>query len=81
MTLSSRDESTKTAGLFVVGPSVRHGNVILCFIYKFRQRFAVIAEELVNRLGIPLETSVTEYYRRNNMYLDDLTCCEVRCEC
>ncbi|WP_236026500.1 NAD(P)/FAD-dependent oxidoreductase [Alicyclobacillus suci] len=81
VTLSSRDESTKTAGLFVVGPSVRHGNVILCFIYKFRQRFAVIAEELVNRLGIPLETSVIEYYRRNNLYLDDLTCCEVKCEC
>ncbi|WP_245630174.1 NAD(P)/FAD-dependent oxidoreductase [Alicyclobacillus acidiphilus] len=79
--LSLKDESTKSEGLFVVGPNVRHGDVILCFIYKFRQRFAVIAEEIAHRLGVSINDAVIEYYRANNMYLDDLSCCEVKCEC
>ncbi|MFD1674023.1 NAD(P)/FAD-dependent oxidoreductase [Alicyclobacillus fodiniaquatilis] len=79
--LNQHDESTKTPGLFVVGPSVKHGNVILCFIYKFRQRFAVVAEEIGKRLGMSVPESVIAYYQRNNMYLDDLSCCEVKCEC
>lgn len=41
--LSEFDESTKTPGLFLVGPSVRQEQGIYCFIYKFRQRFGSIA--------------------------------------
>ena len=37
--LTDEDESTKVPGVFLVGPSVRHGELSFCFIYKFRQRF------------------------------------------
>jgi hypothetical protein len=76
--LNEHDESTKTPGLFVVGPSVRHGNIILCFIYKFRQRFAVVAGAIGERLG--LDTAVLERYRPQ-MFLDDLSCCDEPCAC
>lgn len=77
--LTEDDESTRTPGLFVVGPSVRHDDVILCFIYKFRQRFAVVAQAIAERLG--LETAPLERHRGNNMFLDDLSCCHDRCIC
>jgi len=77
--LNEYDESTETPGLFVVGPSVRHDNIIFCFIYKFRQRFAVIAQEIGQRLG--LETESLEIYRQHVMFLDDLSCCDVECAC
>jgi len=54
--LSDLDESTRTPGLFLVGPQVRQGTPdaprIYCFIYKFRQRFAFIAERIAERLDI-----------------------------
>ena len=50
--LTENDESTLTPGLFVSGPSVRHGDLIFCFIYKFRQRFAVIANAIAQRLDL-----------------------------
>lgn len=31
---------------FLVGPQVRHDARIYCFIYKFRQRFGLIAESI-----------------------------------
>lgn len=77
--LNEQDESTQTPGLFVVGPSVRHGPVIFCFIYKFRQRFAVVAQEIGQRLG--LETEPLQLYRQHTMFLDDLSCCDVECAC
>jgi putative flavoprotein involved in K+ transport len=76
--LTAQDESTKTPGLFLVGPSVRHGSLILCFIYKFRQRFAVVAQAIGERMG--LDTTVLERYRPQ-MFLDDLTCCDDTCAC
>jgi putative flavoprotein involved in K+ transport len=76
--LTEHDESTRTPGLFVVGPAVRHGAIILCFIYKFRQRFAVVAHTLGTRLG--LDTSVLDAYRPQ-MFLDDLSCCDDTCAC
>ncbi len=79
VTLTGDDESTKVPGLFVSGPMVRHENVIFCFIYKFRQRFAVIGNAIAGRLG--LDTSVLRRYRERGMYLDDLTCCGEQCEC
>ena len=77
--LTEHDESTETPGLFLTGPDVRHGKVIFCFIYKFRQRFAVVAQTIGERLG--LETDALEIYRRNHMFLDDLSCCDVECAC
>ncbi|HEY0295216.1 MAG TPA: NAD(P)/FAD-dependent oxidoreductase, partial [Bordetella sp.] len=48
--LSEADESTITPGLFLVGPQVRHDTRIYCFIYKFRQRFGLIAEGIAQCL-------------------------------
>ena len=36
----------KTKNLFLVGPQVKHGSALFCFIYKYRQRFAIVAEKL-----------------------------------
>jgi len=56
LVLSDLDESTRTPGLFLVGPQVRQesqqGARIYCFIYKFRQRFAFIAERIAERLAL-----------------------------
>ena len=77
--LTENDESTVTRGLFLVGPQVRQGNLIFCFIYKFRQRFAVVANQIARRLRV--STEPLKWYRRHGMYLDDLSCCEDACAC
>ena len=77
--LTEDDESTITPGLFVAGPSVRHGDLIFCFIYKFRQRFAVVAEAIGDRLG--LDPSPLDAYREAGLFLDDLSCCSNDCIC
>ena len=78
--LTDRDESTETPGLFLSGPDVTHNGVKFCFIYKFRARFPVIAEAIGQRLGV--ETDALEEYRQQNMFLDDLSCCEPdMCDC
>ena len=75
--LSENDESTVTPGLFLCGPAVRHDNHIFCFIYKYRQRFAVVAKSIATSLGLPAEE--LEIYRKWGMYLDDLSCCGEEC--
>lgn len=77
--LTENDESTKTKNLFLSGPMVRQKNVIFCFIYKFRQRFPVIAKEIGKRLGV--ENDTLDSYKRANMYMDDLSCCDEECAC
>ena len=77
--LTENDESTITPGLFVSGPSVRHDNLIFCFIYKFRQRFAVIANAIAQRLGI--DPTPLDAYRQAGLFLDDLSCCSNDCIC
>jgi len=78
--LTDRDESTETPGLFLAGPDVVHNGVMFCFIYKFRARFPVIAEEIGDRLGV--DTDALDVYREQNMFLDDLSCCEPdMCDC
>ena len=77
--LTDEDESSQTPGLFVTGPMVRHDGAIFCFIYKFRQRFAVVANAIAKRLGIDPEP--LEKYRKKQMFLDDLSCCDEECEC
>ncbi|KAH8096496.1 pyridine nucleotide-disulfide oxidoreductase [Aureococcus anophagefferens] len=44
--LNEYDESTTTPGLFLVGPAVIHGDLSFCFVYKFRQRFGVVADAI-----------------------------------
>ena len=75
--LSENDESTIVAGMFLCGPAVRHENHVFCFIYKYRQRFAVVAKAIATSLGLPAEE--LEMYRRWGMYLDDLSCCGEEC--
>lgn len=77
--LNDVDESTKTAGLFLVGPSVRQSEIIFCFIYKFRQRFAVVARAIGERLNF--DSTALEEYRLHGMFLDDLSCCSASCSC
>lgn len=50
--LTEADESTRTPGLFLIGPQVRHDQRIYCFIYKFRQRFSLIAKDLSQCLAL-----------------------------
>jgi putative flavoprotein involved in K+ transport len=78
--LTAQDESTELPGLFLVGPEVHHEGHIFCFIYKFRQRFAVVARAIAVRMGV--ETEPLTSYRANNMFLDDLSCCDAtECLC
>jgi putative flavoprotein involved in K+ transport len=77
--LTENDESTMTPGLFLVGPAIRHDKLIFCFIYKFRQRFAIVAQAIGWRLGLDL-TPLKEY-RQAGLFLDDLSCCENDCLC
>jgi thioredoxin reductase len=77
--LTPDDESTRTRGLFLVGPQVWHDQVIFCFIYKFRQRFAVVARAIADRLGLDTAEMVS-VYRSKGMLLDDLSCCKETCE-
>lgn len=77
--LSEHDESTIVPGVFLCGPVVRHNNHVFCFIFKYRQRFAVVAKAIATSLGLPAEE--LEEYRKWGMYLDDLSCCGVECVC
>ncbi|MEM6623644.1 MAG: NAD(P)/FAD-dependent oxidoreductase [Pseudomonadota bacterium] len=72
--ITPQDESTVMPGLFLVGPEVSHQGHLFCFIYKFRQRFAVVARAIAGRMGV--DTGALEIYYDNNMFLDDLTCCD-----
>jgi len=77
--LNDRDESSIVPGLFLAGPMVRHDQHVFCFIYKFRQRFGVVARAIADQLGLPAER--LEIYRQWGMYLDDLSCCGAECVC
>lgn len=81
--LNDFDESTICPNLFLAGPQVRHQEAIFCFIYKYRQRFGIVGEELSKRLNgaIDLRNHIIDYYKKNQFYLDDLSCCEDECAC
>jgi putative flavoprotein involved in K+ transport len=74
------DESTRTPGLFLAGPSLAHRGAIFCFIYKFRQRFAVVAGAIAADRGIDPAPLLAEHAAWN-VLLDDLSCCERECAC
>ena len=76
--LNEYDETTKFPGMYLCGPSVRHDNHDFCFIFKFRQRFAVVAANIADSMGIPTDDFI-EAYKGWGMYLDDLSCCGQEC--
>eukprot|EP01048_Picozoa_sp_COSAG05_P012199 COSAG05_NODE_1204_length_5534_cov_6.479117_1_plen_796_part_00 len=76
--LTMYDESTKTPGLFLTGPAVRHGELSFCFVYKFRQRFGIVADAIARGLGRDT-TEAVQQCRKMNMYLDDFSCCKAAC--
>lgn len=77
--VNEEDESVATPGLFLAGPELRHDSHIFCYIYKFRQRYAVIAETIGRHLNLDL--SILEMYKQENFYLDDLSMCGEMCQC
>jgi cation diffusion facilitator CzcD-associated flavoprotein CzcO len=81
--INGMDESTKTENFFLVGPQVKHSEALFCFVYKYRQRFAIVAEKIAKRIGSPerLIEETIEEYKSNNFYLDDLSCCDNECSC
>jgi hypothetical protein len=48
-------------------------------VYKFRQRFGVVANAICRGLGRRDADAAVDICRKTNMYLDDLKCCEVTC--
>jgi len=76
--LTDVDESTKVPGVFLVGPTVTHGKHVLCFVYKYRQRFAIVANAICGGLGVDTKAAVKEC-RKANMFLDEFSCCEDTC--
>ena len=58
---------------------MRHGELSFCFVYKFRQRFGIVAHAICRGLGRPDATMAVDVARKMNMYLDDLKCCESTC--
>lgn len=78
--LTELDESTRYPNIFL-GATVRHDEDILCYIYKFRARFAVLASILRCREGLPEKSALIETYKESNMLLDDYSRCEVDYTC
>lgn len=81
-----REETDEFFGLenmYLSGPSVRHDNHIFCFIYKFRQRFGVIVEDILKKEGYDEEfiAGLVKNWSVNGMYLSDLSCCGDECVC
>ena len=76
--LTAEDESTKTPGVFLVGPTVVQGDLSFCFVYKFRQRFGIVADAIAKGLGRETAAAV-DAARDMNMYLDDFECCKAAC--
>ncbi|MCE8039555.1 MULTISPECIES: NAD(P)/FAD-dependent oxidoreductase [unclassified Halomonas] len=76
--LTEGDESTRTPGLFLVGPQVRHDQRIYCFIYKFRQRFGLVAEQIAERME--LDASALQSGAGAWGPFGNSDCCE-DCEC
>lgn len=81
LVLNAIDESTISNNAFLIGPSVRNQGVIFCYIYKFRQRFAIIAEAIAQRENVPINQTRLAYYKQQAFYLDDCANCAVDCQC
>lgn len=76
--LSEADESTRTPGLFLVGPQVKQGAQQYCFIYKFRQRFT----QLASLIALCLSLDDSDLHAESAPWgpFGNSECCE-DCEC
>lgn len=79
--LSTNDESTIMPNVFLVGPAVKHQNNIFCYIYKFRQRFMVIAAEIARREQLSIPEEQLANYQENQMFLENCSSACVDCSC
>ncbi|MGT2887609.1 NAD(P)-binding domain-containing protein [Streptococcus didelphis] len=79
--VTEADESTISPNCFLIGPSLRQADVIFCYIYKFRQRFLPLIMEIAKREKRELDPDTIAYFKANQMLLDDLSCCQVNCDC
>ncbi len=77
------DEFFGQKNIYLSGPSVRHDDHIFCFIYKFRQRFGVIVEDIMKKEKYSDKniSLLVDSWKRNGMYLSDLSCCGEECVC
>jgi putative flavoprotein involved in K+ transport len=73
------DESTVVPHLHLAGPALAHRSAIFCFVYKFRQRFAIVAGAIAADLGVDPSPLLAEHADAN-VLLDDLSCCD-DCAC
>ena len=62
----------------MIGATVENDNAKLCYIYKFRRDLQYFF--LTQREGLPAKQEVMKI-TKNQMYLDDYSCCEVSCTC
>ena len=81
--IEETDEFFGQKNIYLSGPSVRHENHIFCFIYKFRQRFGVIVEDILRKEENKEEeiSLLVNRWKVNGMYLSDLSCCDDECVC
>ena len=63
---------------FLINLMLSDQDLSFCFIYKFRQRFGVVADTIAQGLGYSTDKAV-EDARDMNMYMDDFTCCKSAC--
>ena len=81
--IEETDEFFGQKNIYLSGPSVRHDDHIFCFIYKFRQRFGVIVEDILKKEKYSQDniTLLVNSWKKNGMYLSDLKCCGDECIC
>lgn len=82
--INNYDESEKASNLFFTGPSIHTGNVILCFIYKFRMRYATVVAEIAKRENLEDKIKTKkflDYYKKYNFHLENVQSCDVNCSC
>lgn len=81
--LNNFDESRAFKNIFFIGPNIHRENVILCFIYKYRMRFAIVALEIAKRLKTDKAkvSKIKNHYKKYNMYLEDISSCDTNCTC
>lgn len=81
--LEASDEFYGQKNMYLTGPSVRHDSHIFCFIYKFRQRFGVIVEDILKKEKYKKKdiALLVQKWKVNGMYLSDLSCCADECVC
>jgi len=78
--LTDVDELKETKNIFVVGPQVRQGELIFCFVYKYRLRFWVVALEIAQRLWKDINYyGLQESWEKQWFFLDDLGTCGDEC--